>query len=255
MLTVTMNQVTQVNDIGLGNHMFQYAICRLIAEKRGLNFYTPYDQSLRSCFPNLKIGIADGPIQYQFTEDYVQTYNPNIFTLPDFTHIHGYFQTEKYFEGSEEQVKSYFELEVTEDVKYYLDKYPPDNFCYLHIRASGNKNGEAKYLLPNEYYNRGMEKIREINSDLSFVIVTDDYEFSKQNFPDIDVISSSVSTDFRLIYYSKYSIISNSTFAWWAAWLGEKVITIAPENWLNFKFPEQGYFPIDVKSKKFTYIG
>lgn len=255
MITIDMNKVHTDSDIGLGNHMFQYAICRLIAEKNGYNYYIPYNQYLKRCFPDIQVGIKDGESMYYFSEDSSrQDYNPNIFNCPDFTHFWGYYQSEKYFTDNEETVKSYFNVNLTTEVEEIIEKYPIDKFCYLHIRGGNLVNSTDSWLLPKSYYLDGMNKIKQQNPDISFVIVTDDYNFSKKLFPELDVLHNSVSTDFRLMYYSKYAIISNSTFAWWSSWLSDKIITIAPNNWLNYNKPSLGFYPVDVKSKKFNYI-
>jgi hypothetical protein len=60
--------------------------------------------------------------------------------------------------------------------------------------------------------------------------------------------------DFKLMYYSKYSIISSSSLAWWSNWLSDKEITIAPNNWLNYNKPGDGFYPVDIMVDKFTYI-
>jgi hypothetical protein len=60
--------------------------------------------------------------------------------------------------------------------------------------------------------------------------------------------------DFKLMYNSKYCILSNSTFSWWSSWLTEKEISIAPNNWLNYNNPELGFHPIDIKTDKFLYV-
>ena len=73
-------------------------------------------------------------------------------------------------------------------------------------------------------------------------------------FPDIDAITNEMMVDFKLIYYSEYAIISNSTFAWWAAWLRDRKSTISPSNWLNYNKPELGYHPIDIKTDKFIFV-
>lgn len=255
MITVGFNKVFVDTNIALGNHMFQYAICRLVAKKNNYNFYIPYSGHLKDCFPNIDLGVKDGAIKYEYHEDnLVQVYNPNIFNLPDFTHINGYLQTEKYFQGFENDVKSWFSFDMDGETKSVMDKYPVDNFCYIHIRGGDNKLGTNNWLLPKEYYLRAIEKIKKIKKDIKFVIITDDIELSTEYFPDIDVLSNSVMVDFKSIYYSKYSIISNSSYSWWAAWLSEKKLVIAPNNWLNYNMPEKGFYPVDIKTDKFTYI-
>jgi hypothetical protein len=259
MITVYFNQVLDVhlkmNNIALGNHMFQYALCRLVAEKNGYNFFIPYSGYLKECFPSIDLGIKDGDIKYKFDDHPEQIYNPNVFSIPDFTHLNGYFQTEKYFAGNEETIKSWFMVEMDDITKSVLEKYPVDKYCYVHVRGGDNKFGENNWLIPKEYYLKSFEKIKETNKDISFLIITDDVEFSKTYFPNIEVISNSIMVDFKCLYFSKYTIISASTFSWWAAWLTDKKIVLAPNKWLNYNKPENDwFFPKDVKSSKFIYL-
>ena len=64
MITVHFNQVFVEQDIALGNHLFQYCICRIVAMKNGYNFFIPYSGKLKECFPNLDLGVSDGIIRY-----------------------------------------------------------------------------------------------------------------------------------------------------------------------------------------------
>ena len=90
--------------------------------------------------------------------------------------------------------------------------------------------------------------------NINFLIITDDIETCNKMFPDIESISNDMITDFKLLYYAIYSIISNSTFSWWAACLSNKSIVIAPNHWLNHNKPERGFYPVDIKSLKFKYV-
>jgi hypothetical protein len=259
MITVYTNKVLEVhlaqNNIALGNHMFQYALCRLIAEKRGYKFFIPGGNYLKECFPEINLGSTNGVIKYTFKDSPNQRYNPSIFNVKDFTHLHGYFQSEKYFEGHEDLVKSWFKVELDKMTKSVLEKYPVDKYCYVHIRGGDNKSGNNNWLIPKEFYLKSFNKIKENNKDISFVIVTDDEDFSKEMFPDIDVISNDIMSDFKCLYYSEYCILSASTFSWWAAWLSDKKISIAPNKWLNYNKPETtDFYPIDIKTKKFIYV-
>lgn len=263
MITVNFNKVFVENNVALGNHMFQYAIARLVAHKNGFNFHIPDGKYISKCFPKIDLGLSDGNTIYQLIEDtMVQSYNPEIFTVPDFTFLSGYFQTEKYYDGYEDIVKSWFEVEMDTTTEKILNKYDVDNYCYIHIRGGDNKFGNNNWLIPKEYYIDAMIKIKELKNDISFVIVTDDPDLSKQYFPEIDVIEydnssddiTKLISDFKSLYYSKYSIISASTLSWWAAWLSDKIITVAPNNWLNYNKPGSGFYPSDIKSKKFIYV-
>jgi hypothetical protein len=190
-----------------------------------------------------------------FNEDHtVQKFNPNIFNISDYTRIWGFFQTEKYFIDNEENVKSWFKLEMDEYTKILLDKYPIDKYCYIHFRGTDYKDWDGgKRFLPREYYETAMKHILKI-LDVKFLVITDDKEMASEYFSDVDIISNDMMVDFKLIFYSKYCIITNSTFSWWAAWLGDKTCTVAPNNWLNYNNPELGFYPADIKTNKFEYV-
>jgi len=257
MITAFFNKLNEgvPNNIGLGNHMFQYSLCRLVAHRNGYNFYIPHPGFLKIFFPHIDLGIKDGEIVNFFNDSEDQNYNPDVFNVSDFTHLIGYFQSEKYFRGYEDIVKSWFSFEMDDLTKSVLDKYPTDRYCYVHIRGGDNRYNGTDWLIPNDYYVKAFEKIRESKKDMLFVIVTDDIELSRQYFTDIDAISNNIMSDFKCLYYSKYSIISASTFSWWPAWLSEKKIVIAPKNWLNYNYGDKDYFfPADIKTEKFLYL-
>ena len=252
MITVNFNQIHVDNDIALGNHMFQYALCRLVALKNGYNFFIPYSGHLGKCFPGIDLGINDGNTYGFFGDSNTQEYNARVFDVPDFTNLHGYFQTEKYFEGHEDLVKSWFPIDADNDnIKQILEKYSVEEYCYIHIRGSNNKG--SYIMLDKYYYLNGIEEVKKLKKDIKFVIITDDYDVSKLYFPELDVISSNVMDDFKAMYFSKYAIISNSTFSWWSCWLSDKIITIAPNRWYNHNVGGD-FFPADIKSEKFIYI-
>ncbi len=86
------------------------------------------------------------------------------------------------------------------------------------------------------------------------MVITDDIDDAKVFFKDTDIISNDIMVDFSLLYSSKYCIIPNSSFSWWAAWLSDEKITIAPVRWINYNNINSGFWPSDVASKKFTYV-
>lgn len=253
MITINFQTVLSEENIGLGNKMFQYCVYRLIAEKNAYNFYIPYAQHIIKCFPNLELGRNDGDIKNYYTEDNTQRFDKNIFSVSDYTNLNGFFQTDKYFSNYEDRVKSWFKIEVDNLTKNILDKYPIEDYCFIHLRGRDYKLG-GHSLLPKEYYISAIGIIKSKFPNLSFVVVTDDIELSKSYFPEIDAISNDVVTDFKSLYFSKYSIISNSSFSWWSSWLSDKIVTIAPEKWLNYNQPSMGWHPIDIKTSKFIYI-
>ena len=102
----------------LGNQLFQYAVCRTVAEKNGYSFYIPKNQNDHgqniSNYFKVDMGIDDlNPTKYLFAEDHtVQMFNPNIFNISDYTKIWGFYQTDKYFIDNEKNVREWFSIEI-----------------------------------------------------------------------------------------------------------------------------------------------
>jgi hypothetical protein len=245
----------------LGNQIFQYVICRLIALRNNYNFCIeetgePSTEGvhIKNFFENLDLGQKDGDIKYIFNEDYnIQKYNPKLFELPDYTKISGFFQSPKYYENYEKIIKDWFTLTISDKAKYYLNKYNPKDFCYIHLRGTDYKT-HNHWFLNKDYYEKGIQYIKTLKKDIKFLIITDDPKEANKLFPNIEILSEDMKTDFVLLLNSKYIIISNSSFSWWAAWLKGKEITIAPNNWLNYNKPELGFYPIDIKTPDFIYL-
>lgn len=254
MISVGFNKVFDKSNVALGNHLFQYAICRTVAERNGFNFFIPEQGYLNEVFDGIDFGHQDGGIQNYFQDSDSQVFNPSIFEVSDFTHLTGFFQSEKYFNENQDQVKSWFRINIDEQTQTVLNQFDPESFCYIHVRGGDNVGKSHNWLAPKTYYEKSMDRIKNDFGISKFCIITDDVNLSSSWFPEIPIASKSLAVDFKLLYFSKFCIISNSTFSWWAAWLSNKQIVIAPDYWLNHNQPEFGFFPVDIKSQKFIYI-
>jgi len=241
----------------LGNQMFQYGITRIIAEKNNYNFYLTKEkngngQNISDYF-DLDMGINDGPIRNSYHENNNQVYDLNLFNISNFTCLNGFFQTEKYFLGHEEKLKKWFNITKTDIVNEILEKYPTNEYCYIHFRG-GDYKDMGDWLLPKNYYETAINKIKEYDNNLKFLIITDDIDFANQFFNDIDIISNDMMVDFSLLYHSKFCIIPNSSFSWWASWLSDKEKIIAPLGWINYNKQDGSFWPSDIKTNKFIYV-
>lgn len=240
----------------LGNNMFQYALCRLIALKNNYNYFIPEDNTRCSDFFkyfDVDKGIADGHIKSFYKEDVIQTFNKNIFTVQNFTELEGFFQSEKYFSGHEDFVKSLYKPLNNEIVDAIKEKYDINEYCYIHFRGTDYKNIH-QWFLPISYYQKAMEIVKEKTNISNFLIITDDPQHAKTIFPDCDIISNDTMVDFSLLYHSKCCIIPNSSFSWWAAWLSDKDLIIAPNKWFNYNSTSTQFDPIDMQTEKFLYV-
>ena len=245
------------NGQGVGNQLHCYVTTRCIALDNGYDFGIQFPERFKGhSFMNLDMGLPviggrtdiegqepqelpEGITSY-YREQGDGDYDPNIFTIPDNTMIHGNLQGEKYIEKHREKIKDWLAVEP-------LDM--PDNLCVINIRG-----GEYKYVpafnLPKAYYELGIAKMKEINPDMRFQIHTDDAPYAQAMFPEYEVISD-IGLNWRSVRYAKYAIISNSSFGWLPAWLGDGYI-IAPKYWGRYN---EGYwFLKHNETKRFNYI-
>jgi hypothetical protein len=265
----------------LGNQIFQYLALRLSAHEKGYKFYICknseevsllanhlrnnwhlYIEDSRESNPHYWIGDnlfdidlgESNPNNEDFKFEHNQN-EGNLNDVKDRTLLTGFFQSEHYFLDKRELIKSWIPIkpELIDKSKEIISKYPVDEYCYIHFRG-GDYKDIHHWFLPKSYYLDAFDKVSEIKSDLKCLVITDDYDEAKKTFPDFEVISNEMETDFCLLYQSKYTIIPNSSFSWWASWLNDNnVITIAPERWFNYN-NGGGFEPFGIKSSRFTYI-
>lgn len=253
-----------------GNHLFQYALCRVVAEKNGYDLCIPdnwlgkefFDCSLGKKFKKQKNIFEESKVYNerralvnrvkQKDKAYIgNVFTPKVFDVPDGTHLDGYWQSEKYFNGYEDKIRDWFH--INEPRSKYID----EDHCIIHYRA------QDEYLRSHtpkqEYFENAKEKIRGLKENIKFVVVTDNRELAERKFKDDKIISGDKVSDFKLIKSSKYKIISNSTFSWWAAWLGLKnsKMVIAPNRWMNYNFnmfQDDIFYPQDIRTEGFIYL-
>lgn len=241
------------NNIGymgrLGNQMFQMASTIGIARRLGLdpvfpleNFgsQSPYSHTgcdLLQCFniPEAFIKpMSDIQINYIYSES-VFNYNQEISDIPDYTALSGYFQTEKYFEHIESEIREIFTFrDSIESIAESMD-INTNNSVSIHIRRGDYLSSPDHHPTQDaEYYKRS---ISEFGSDKIFYIFSDDIEWCRQiftgsNFRFID--SGNPYADLCIMSKLKNHIIANSSFSWWGAWLsGKDSKVVAPIRWFG----------------------
>ena len=167
--------------------------------------------------------------------------------------IFGYFQYEKNFLHIRNELLDIFKErhEITKELHKYEYSLPCNfsEITLLHIRLGDYINCPKHFVNLENYYMKCITKLRETNNKLTILILCEDphhiqnvykslFNFIIEN--DCLIIKSpnnhnSVEFDLYLMTRCKNIICSNSTFAWWGAWLNsnpEKKVFI-PNKWLN----------------------
>lgn len=234
----------------LGNHMWQYSVCRSVAEKLGFEWginSSPthdYHKGMNQMyFMDVDFGKPIEKITKEFHEKWtsierdgriinVTGLDPKIYEISDGTILlgdkgakGGLFQTHRYFE-SKEKVISWFKIKPEYEIKYQnrlseLGYKLDENLCVINFRG-GEYRGIPHVVCRKEYWKNSIEYLKGLNPNIKFLIITDDISFAKSYMPfDIPAIHEDIGFDFYVVNKSKWLIISNSSFGWWAAYLNQ----------------------------------
>ncbi|UTN04594.1 alpha-1,2-fucosyltransferase [Flavobacterium bizetiae] len=140
--------------------------------------------------------------------------------------LEGWFQSEEYF--NIDSVKSYFQFKssLLNNLKIKYKNAFAKKTILISIRRGDFVDHPDYFQLPIQYYIQALISNFPDWNNSSLIILSDDIEYCKYHFsflknvffandlsPIEQLALSSICDDF---------IISNSTFSWWCAWLGEK---------------------------------
>ena len=195
-------------------------------------------------------------------------YVNDLIDLPQSVYLDGYFQSPLYFRSLKDILKTEFSLinEPLDDQNLLLSKLIKSRFnsVCVHVRKLRMFSSDGTQVLQiddqeleREYYEKAIRYIDKKLTDPFYVFFGDDPKWLHESFR--ERFSNSICVDFNkgdgqshfdfwLMRQCKNFIISNSTFAWWAAWLAldDTGIRIAPNlgYWANKDILADGYFTL-----------
>jgi len=175
-------------------------------------------------------------------------YDAGIESVPDDTNLDGYWQSERYFKGIEEIIRSELCVKAAADdinLKFAAD-IRAVNAVSLHVRrgdyASCAELREYHGLCTPDYYQNAVRFISSRVTSPIFFVFSDEPCWVKENLsleaPMIVISHNGTERgeeDLRLMSLCRHHIIANSSFSWWGAWLNpnRQKIVIAPRRWFN----------------------
>lgn len=183
----------------------------------------------------------------------------NLKVKGDNIYLFGYFQSEKYFLGVEDELRSTFILsKEVENISYpNFDEIKKRNTVCISIKIQHNVGSEMYDVCSKEYYARAIDYIQRNVDNPLFFICSDDVEYVKNHLIDTtkyDVVFQSkyfpVHIQLAVMAKCKHFIIGNSSFAWWAQYLScfPKKIVVAPKKWYGIDVP------CDIYQNTWTYL-
>jgi hypothetical protein len=272
---------------GLGNQMFQYAVGRELQRRYGgqlaldvtqlLDRYPrsnmvvrDYDLDIFGIQPRLTLlsRIARRlpvPLLYMYgsstlaraldragLQRYISEgdgFRGEVLEARGNVYLDGYWQSAKYFAGSEDVLRREFEVKrplspLGERVAAQMAA--TDSICvnvrradYVALKGSTETHG----FVGKEYYDRGIEQVAPRLKNPHVFVTSDDVEWCRENLR-FDYPTTVLGHEHKgykfgeyltLMSRCKHFLIPNSTFAWWAAWLNpsEDKIVVCPRQWFR----------------------
>ncbi|MHA6263005.1 alpha-1,2-fucosyltransferase [Arenibacterium sp. CAU 1754] len=253
----------------LGNQMFQYAAARGLAARVGTQvaldargalargegvltrvFDLPLAEPAR-----LPPERREHPIRYamwrygglapKFRREQGLGYNRQIEHWGDGTYLHGYWQSERYFDHIADDIRSDFTFPAFSNVQNadMAARIGDSLAISLHVRRGDYLTLGAHVLCDHAYYEAALARMLDgLEGTPTVFVFSDDPDWAKANLPlpceKVVVDFNGPETDFedmRLMSLCQHNIIGNSSFSWWAAWLnaspGKRVA--GPAKWFG----------------------
>lgn len=257
----------------LGNNLFQYALGRVLAEKHGVplvmdgSWFNDDGWSQVNCIKNLpgpaagKVRIvrrcslgarallkATGkhyweyrgvPVLKERQSDH--SFDPRFLNAPADCMLFGYFQTDLYFREFKTTLRAELDtrhLGLEQGHEALAAKLKESGSVAIHVRRTDYVGNSLLDLCGLDYYERSLRQMRDTLDRPRFYIFSDEPDWCLENFRarDIEVIprhAGSPLVDLHLMSLASHHIIANSSYSWWAAWLGQKSgqQVILPPRW------------------------
>ena len=195
---------------------------------------------------------------------------PEVLTWDDI-YLEGYWQTEKYFQPVEGQVRDVYDTDrlmaylkrsgcwgaggerrTRKMAQDYLDEINSTCSVSLHVRRGDYLTPENQKLYggicTDAYYIEGIRQMRERYPGCRFFLFTNDREWGRRQFGqdrdkedaditwvDLQGAGDNDYMEFLLMSRCKHHILANSSFSWWASYLNQNPgkTVLAPQRWLN----------------------
>lgn len=250
---------------GIGNQMFQYAFgLRLMSTGKQVIFDVSWYKSRTATNPQFPRPFCLHYFQTEYlvlgdlvrenaTVDETRVgYNMGLFTMKNENNFKGYWQYKDYFLPLLPQLKKEYQLRTdvyTDKFIQWADKIFKCESVAMHVRRGDyqlHRVGRFRDL-PAQYYFDAMEKIPAKD----VFVFSDDIKWCERVFQNgltgkrFHFVNMPDFYCFELMRLCQHKIITNSTFSYWAAVLGDSGMIICPENWLGSPLKEASMHYLD----------
>jgi hypothetical protein len=176
------------------------------------------------------------------------SFKPQILKLGADACLVGRFQSERYFSDIAAVIRDEFKIlsKPSQASQLWIERCKTPRAVAVHVRrgdyVSNPCYSELVGELPLCYYEQAAGRLNGLcGSGVDFFVFSDDIDWCRSNlscfqnasFVDLRETEDPPIEEFRTMSACTHFIISNSSFAWWAAWLGKQSgnVVIAPRRW------------------------
>lgn len=246
---ITYSQIGKKGN--LGNQLFQIASTIGLAKVNNCD-YGFFDWKYKKYFKNKLPSIDCSKYKRIVLEEQYYNYHHWSFENDEYDLI-GWLQTEKYFDI--ELTKYYFQFtdNLINSVREKFNRAFLKKTILISIRRGDFVNHPDYFQLPIHYYLNSLIRFFPDWQSRNLIVLSDDLDYCKFHFSFLDNVffGEKLNEIEQLCLGSMCDdfIISNSTFSWWSAWLGEKKDSKVIRPLKNFigkkslELDDKDYFP------------
>jgi hypothetical protein len=242
------------------NNLFQYALGRVLATKHGVplvmdgSWFEANAWAAVSCLRRLDLPVrivrrvplaaralrklthrhyweyGSYPVWRETPGDH--SFDPRFLEAPASCVLYGYFQCPRYFAGMEDILREELDLgrlPWSDSTRRMEERLLSSNSVAVHVRRDDYVRNPDLNVCGPSYYARAMDLLRSRHSGLRFHVFSDDPEWCREHLAASDVEVCALPEgrndplhDLHLMSRARHHIIANSSYSWWAAWLGAK---------------------------------
>jgi hypothetical protein len=209
---------------------------------------TPCSRALLKLTGRHRWSFCKFPFLIEKTDDH--SFDPQFLNAPADCALFGYFQSWKYFSEIEDELRDeiirLLEIGCGQDARATVARAScptsisqPESVA-VHVRRGDFLKHPAFQVCDNAYNRHAMDDMRARLGSPKFFIFSDDPSWCRSEMAgaDVEIVDSGKSAanplhDLHLMSLASHHIIANSSYSWWAAWIGKKPgqHVILPERW------------------------
>jgi hypothetical protein len=183
------------------------------------------------------------------------TFDERVLKLGPNAYLAGFWQSPKYFESIRNVLLEDFRLvhPLPEHSQRLVQEIDSKESLCMFIRRADIASKKFHGAVDVEYYTRAVNHLAARKNIEKVYIFSDDIAWCKEHisvpfdtmFVDNQYAGKKWEDHMALMQHCKHFIISNSTFAWWPAWLAaypDKIV-VAPKQWFNGNIDTKDLIP------------